>query len=68
MTVPFDENTLTWQTRIEDNDILNEMQEQRIQCPPQLANNVHRIRNKKLLADYLHWAAGYPQKNMDRSN
>ena len=41
MTVPFDENTLTWRTRIEDNDILNEMQEQRIPCPPQLANNVH---------------------------
>ena len=27
LTVPFDENTLTWRTRIEDNDIINEMEE-----------------------------------------
>ena len=30
MTVPFDENTLTWRTRIEDNDIINEMEDQEV--------------------------------------
>ena len=34
MTVPFDKNTLTWRTRNEDNDILNEIQEQQMPCPP----------------------------------
>ena len=32
------------------------------QCPCNVAYNLHRIRSKAVLVDYLHWAAGYPPK------
>ena len=52
MTVPFDEKTLTWKT------------DSNGQAKPlfNIASNVHRIRSKKILCDYLHRAAGYPVK------
>ena len=52
MTVPFDEKTLTWRT------------DSNGQAKPlfNIASNVHRIRSKEILCDYLHWAAGYPVK------
>ena len=52
MTVPFDHNTLTWQIN----------QAKTIPVPEHVANNVHRIRSKEVLVDFLHRAAGYPTK------
>ena len=64
MTVPFDEHTLTWRTRSEDNDVIKEMQatEENIPYPNNVAYNLHHIQSKAILADYLHQAAGYPPK------
>lgn len=52
MTVPFDEKTLTWKTDATGTakPLFN------------IASNVHRIRSKEVLCDYLHRAAGYPVK------
>ena len=52
MTVPFDEKTLTWKTDATGTakPLFN------------IASNVHRIRSKEVLCDYLHQAAGYPVK------
>ena len=52
MTVPFDEKTLTWKTDAtgKAKPLFN------------IASNVHRIRSKEVLCDYLHRAAGYPVK------
>ena len=52
MTVPFDEKTLTWKTdgTGKAKPLFN------------IASNVHKIRSKEVLCDYLHRAAGYPVK------
>ena len=52
MIVPFDEKTLTWKTDVngQAKPLLN------------IASNVHRIRSKEILCDYLHQAAGYSVK------
>ena len=50
MTVPFDENTLTWRTNFAINTT----------APRLISLNIHRIRSKEKLVDYLHRAAGYP--------
>ena len=47
LTVPYDALTLTWKINAEQN---------------KTAYNVHRIRSKEVLVDYLHCAAGYPVK------
>ena len=52
MTVPFDHDTLTWQID----------KAKQIPVPKHVANNVHRIRSKQVLVDFLHRAAGYPMK------
>ena len=54
MTVPFDERILTWKT---DSD-------GQAQPYGNIANNVHRIRSKEVLCDYLHRAAGYLVKKI----
>ena len=50
MTVPFDNNTLTWKTTPDTATTAS------------VANIVHRIRLNEILVDYLHQAAGYPVK------
>ena len=52
MTVPFDERMNIWRTDADG------------QAKPffNMANNVHQIRSKETLCDYLHWAADYPIK------
>ena len=52
MTLPFDPRTLTWKT--DGNGHAKPLFN--------IANNVHQIRSKEVLCDYLHWAAGYPVK------
>ena len=52
MTVPFDPVSLTWRTVTPDG----------FASPRHEANNVHRIRSKKVLIDYHHRSAGYPTK------
>ena len=52
MTVPFDPVSLTWRTVTSDGHA----------SPRHKANNVHRIRSKKVLIDYYHRAAGFPMK------
>ena len=52
MTVPFDPVSLTWRT-VTPNGFAS---------PRHEANNVHRIRSKKVLIDYHHRSAGYPLK------
>ena len=52
MTVPFDEKTLTWKTDANG----------QAKLLFNVARNVHRIRSKEILCDYLHQAAGYPVK------
>ena len=49
LSVPFDERSLTWKTSTKP-------------APPTVANNVHRIRSKAVLVDFLHRAAGYSGK------
>ena len=50
--VPFDNTTLMW-TITEKPDS---------QLPINVVNNLHCIRSKAVLVDYLHQAAGYPVK------
>lgn len=52
MVLLFDNNTLTW--KVTDNPDR--------QVPTHITNNVHQIRSKAVLLDYLHWTAGYPVK------
>ena len=49
MTVPFDEKTLTWKT------------DSTGQAKPlfNITSNVHQIKSKEVLCNYLHQAAGY---------
>ena len=51
LTAPFDHATLTWRTTPDDNNSIDGV-----------ACNVHRIRSKEILVNYLHRAAGYPMK------
>ena len=50
--MPFDKKTLMWNTDANG------------QAKPlfNIASNVHQIRSKEILCDYLHQAAGYPVK------
>ena len=52
MAVPFDEKTLTWKTDSngQEKSLFN------------IASNVHWIRSKEVLCDYLHRAVRYPVK------
>ena len=52
MTVPFDHDTLTWQID----------KAKQVPVPKHVANNVHQIRSKQVLVDFLHRATGYPMK------
>ena len=63
MTVPFDHNTLKWQiNQAKSIQATVHMANNVIPVPEHVANNVHRIRSKQVLIDFLHRAAGYPMK------
>ena len=53
ITVPFDKKTLTWKTNSNNkqaNPLFN------------ITSNVHQLRSKEILCNYLQQAAGYPVK------
>jgi hypothetical protein len=66
----FDNQSLTWKTTVQPPRVVpvaNNVPTPRvvpapIPVPTPLANNVHRLRTKEQLCDYLHQAAGHPVK------
>jgi hypothetical protein len=58
LAAPFDNQSLTWKTTVQQ-PVANSVQHPRV-IP--VANNVHRLRTKEQLCDYLHQAAGHPVK------
>jgi hypothetical protein len=64
LAAPFDNQSLTWKTTVQPPRVVpvaNNVQPPRV-VPVPVANNVHRLRTKEQLCDYLHQAAGHPVK------
>jgi hypothetical protein len=67
LAAPFDNQSLTWKTTVQPPRVVpvaNNVQPPRVvqNVPVPIANNVHRLRTKEQLCDYLHRAAGHPVK------
>jgi hypothetical protein len=68
LAAPFDNQSLTLKTTVQPPRVVpvaNNVQTPRVvpvPVPATLANNVHRLRTKEQLCDYLHRAAGHPVK------
>jgi hypothetical protein len=65
LAAPFDNQSLTWKTTVQPPrmvPVANNVQPPRVvqNVPVPVANNVHRLRTKEQLCDYLHRAAGHP--------
>jgi hypothetical protein len=64
LAAPFDNQSLTWKTTVQPPRVVpvaNNVQPPRV-VPVPFANNVHRLRTKEQLCDYLHRAACHPVK------
>jgi hypothetical protein len=62
LAAPFDSQSLTWKTTVQPPRVVpvaNNVQPPRV-VPIPVANNIHRLRTKEQLCDYLHRAAGHP--------
>jgi hypothetical protein len=70
LAAPFDNQSLTWKTTVQPPRVVpvaNNAQPPRVvpaPVPVPVANNVHRLRTKKQLCDYLHRAAGHPVRKL----
>jgi hypothetical protein len=67
LAAPFDNQSLTWKTTVQPPRVVpvenNNVPTPRvIPVPVPVANNIHRLRTKEQLCDYLHQAAGHPVK------
>jgi hypothetical protein len=70
LAAPFDNQSLTWKTTVQPPRVVpvaNNVQPPRVvpaavPVPVPVANNIHRLRTKEQLCDYLHRAAGHPVK------
>jgi hypothetical protein len=69
LAAPFNNQSLTWKTTVHPPRVVpeaNNVQPPRVvpvpKVPFPVANNIHQLRTKEQLCDYLHRAAGHPVK------